>query len=72
VNDTTRIGIFNRQRWIKDVFTGLGLKQINNKKQIELKISPQLPKGKYYLRFAINCGHNNPTHNSDKIEMLVE
>ena len=72
VNDTIRIGIFSKQLWIKDVFTDLRLKEINNKKQTGVEINPGLPKGKYYLRFAINCGYNNPTHNSDKIEMQVE
>jgi hypothetical protein len=72
VNDTTRVGIFNRGEWIKDIFTGFDLKQMSNKKQAALKINPDLPKGKYYLRFAINCGHNNATHNSDKIEILIQ
>lgn len=72
VNDTIRIGIFNRQKWIKDFITPLTLKQMNHSKQTELKFMPALPKGKYYLRFAINCGHNNATHNSDKIELLIE
>jgi hypothetical protein len=71
-NDTIRIGIFNKSGWVKDFFTSLELKQMNNKKQTELKINPQLPNGKYYLRFAINYGINNPTHNSDKIELQVE
>jgi hypothetical protein len=72
VNDTIRIGIFNKSGWVKDFFTSLGLKQMNDKKQTGLRINPQLPHGKYYLLFAINCGYNNPTHNSDKIELKVE
>lgn len=72
LNDTIRIGIFSRQTWVKDIFTSLSLKQMNKEKQTSLKIAPDLPKGKYYLLFAINCGHNNPTHNSDKIELLIE
>lgn len=72
VNDTIRVGIFNKQKWIKDVFTNLSLKKMNDEKQTILKIDPALPKGKYYLRFAINFGHNNPTHNSDKIELVIE
>jgi hypothetical protein len=72
VNDTIRIGIFNKGGWVRDIFTLYELKQMNNKTSTELKISPGLPKGGYYLRFAINCGNNNPTHNSDKIEILIE
>ena len=72
VNDTIRAGLFNKQKWLKDFFTPLTLKQVNDEKQTTLIIDPALPKGKYYLRFAINCGHNNPTHNSNKIELVIE
>jgi hypothetical protein len=72
VNDTIRIGIFNKGGWVKDFFTQLDLKQTNDVRQMALRINPQLSNGKYYLRFAINCGYNNPTHNSDKIELEVE
>ncbi len=72
INDTTRVGLFKGQEWLKDIFTGLSLKQMNEKRETFLKMDPALPKGKYYLRFAINYGHNNPTHNSDKIELVIE
>lgn len=72
INDTIRIGVFTAKGRLKDLFTDFGLKQMNEKKQSALNIDPALPKGKYYLRFAINCGHNNPTHNSAKIELLIK
>src|SRR5204863_7835900 len=72
INDTTRIGIFKGQKWFKDIFTKLTLKQLNSEKQFQLNVNPALPKGKYYLRLAINCGHNNPTHNSEKIGLVIE
>jgi len=72
INDTTRIGVFKGQKWLRDIFTILTLKQLNSEKQFQLKIDPALPKGKYYLRFAINCGHNNPTHNSEKINLVIQ
>jgi hypothetical protein len=31
-----------------------------------------IPQGEYYLRFAIGAGQNPPTHNSDKIRLIVE
>ena len=72
VRDTIRIGVFDKQVWVKDIFTDLSLKKMNENRETLLKIDPALPGGKYYLRFAINCGHNNPTHNSDKIELVIE
>ncbi|MBK5271616.1 MAG: glycosyltransferase family 39 protein, partial [Bacteroidia bacterium] len=72
LNDTTRIGIFNSKGWIKDVFTGLSLQQMNEQKEIELQIIPKLPAGKYYLLFSINSGDYKGTHNSNKIELVIK
>jgi hypothetical protein len=71
-NDTTRIGIFNNKGWIKEIDVPFTLKAMNEKRQMELKIDPALPKGKYYFRFTIKYGKTNPTHNSEKIELTVE
>lgn len=70
--DTTRIGILNNKGLVKDVFTGITLKQMLTHKTIPVQFVPDLPKGEYYLRFAINSGTNSPTHNSDKIKLIVE
>jgi len=72
LSDTTRIGVFNNKGWVKDIFTILSLHQMVDKKNFDLTINPGLPKGKYFLRFAIQSGFYNPTHNSDKIELVVE
>ncbi|MEO7394112.1 MAG: glycosyltransferase family 39 protein [Chitinophagaceae bacterium] len=72
LSDSTRIGIFNKKGWVKDIFTLLSLKKMVDQKYFELKISPGLVKGKYYLRFAIHCGFYNATHNSEKIELIIE
>jgi Dolichyl-phosphate-mannose-protein mannosyltransferase len=72
LNDTTRIGLFNKNGWIKDIFTGLSLKQMNEQKEREIQIDPSLPKGKYYLIFSINNGYYNATHNSDKIGLIIK
>jgi hypothetical protein len=70
--DTVRIGVAHGKKWEKDIFTGLTLKQMVAEKETVLTIHPVLPKGKYYLRFAINCGPRYPTHNSDKIELTIK
>jgi hypothetical protein len=72
LNDTTRIGFFNSKGLVKEFFTGITLQQMTGPKEITLKLNADVPKGKYFLRFAINCGHNNATHNSNKIELEVE
>ena len=72
LTDTTRIGIFNKEGWQKDIFTILSLHQVVDQKEFELKINPGLNKGKYFLRFSINSGYYNATHNSDKISLAVE
>jgi len=71
-NDTTRIGLFDKKGWIKEIPTSLTIKEMNEKKQETISVDPALPKGKYYFRFTIKCGQNNSTHNSDKIELKVE
>ncbi|TMI85445.1 MAG: hypothetical protein E6H10_03310 [Bacteroidetes bacterium] len=71
LRDTTRIGIFDRGGWVKDIFTGLSLQQMNKTKETEIQIKPALPRGKYYFLFSINSGDYNPTHNSEKIMLEI-
>jgi hypothetical protein len=72
LNDTIRIGVFNSRGLVKEILTTLSLRQMTEQKEIIVKLNAVLPKGKYFFRFAIHCGHNNATHNSDKIELEVE
>lgn len=72
LNDTTRIGIFNKDGWIKDIFTSLSLRQMSEMKEIELPIMPALAPGKYYLIFSIKSGYYNATHNSDRTALLIQ
>ena len=73
LKDTVRIGLFNKKGWIRDIYTKLTLAEMINTKEIALTVTPILPTGKYYLRFAINCGdYQNPTHNSDKLLLVVD
>ena len=72
LNDTVRIGVFSAGGWVKDIYTLLTLRQMDEQKEMKLLVNPGLPKGKYYLLFAINCGYYNPTHNSAQIGLLVK
>ncbi len=70
--DTVRIGIFNAGGWMKDVFIPVSLKDMVENKEKQVVLYPGLPVGKYYLRFAINSSFHIPTHNSDKVELLIK
>lgn len=72
LNDTTIIGVFNNKGWIKDIPTDLSLNEFAGKKLQQIIINPGLPPGNYYLRFAIKSGIYYPTHNSDKIKLVVD
>ncbi|MBC7873721.1 MAG: glycosyltransferase family 39 protein [Ferruginibacter sp.] len=72
LNDSTRVGVFKKGGWVADLSTPFTLKQMSEEKQASLNLPMSLPKGKYYLRFTIQSGDGIPTHNSDKIEMLIE
>lgn len=72
LSDTILIGAFNKKGWVKDIETTLSLNKITSQKEFDLTITPALEKGKYFLRFSIRSGWFNPTHNSDKIELVVE
>lgn len=65
------ISVFNKFGWIKDYDTPLTIQQIAQS-SFTFTFYPQLEKGNYYLLFAIGSGFYNPTHNSDKIKLIVE
>lgn len=71
LSDTTRIGVFTKMSWLKDIPTNLSLKKLVDEKQFQLTVNPGLEKGKYYLRFAIQNGNYGATHNSEKIELEI-
>lgn len=71
-DDSIRIGIYKSGKWQRDIFTGLLLKEAISQKKILLTINPGLSTGNYYLRFAVNHKAYHPTHNSEKIELIVE
>lgn len=65
------IGIYNKSKWLKDCSTLLTIQKISQGRFSTI-LNPQLPKGKYYFRFAIGINYYNPTHNSNKIELVIE
>jgi len=64
------ISVFNKYGWIRDYDTPLAIQQIAQS-SFHFTFYPQLEKGNYYLLFAIGTGIYNPTHNSEKIKMIV-
>ncbi len=65
------VGVFNEKGWIEDYPTTLTLQDLL-KDKFSIRIdSFHLKEGTYYLRFAIESDGYAPTHNSDKIELIV-
>ncbi|MDZ4795812.1 MAG: glycosyltransferase family 39 protein [Bacteroidota bacterium] len=72
LKDTTQLGVFNAKGWIKDINTSLSLRELVNNPSGQITINPGLAPGKYFLRFAIRSGYYYPTHNSEKIALIVD
>ncbi|MGH2552593.1 MAG: ArnT family glycosyltransferase [Chitinophagaceae bacterium] len=72
LRDTTRIGVFNSNGWIRDIYTPLSLKEAVKNPSGQLSLPHGLSPGKYYILFAINSGRYYPTHNSDKIKLIIK
>lgn len=72
LNATTRIAVFDKKGWIKDIFLPISIKEMTEKKEMDIKISPGLAKGKYSILFAIQTKNNLPTHNSERISLIIE
>lgn len=71
LESTIFIEAFNRYQWLKEYKTSLTLNDIVDNK-FTVGFVPRLPKGNYYLRFAIQAGAYNATHNSEKIKLVVQ
>ena len=72
LKDTVMLGVEDASGWITRIMTPLTLQQMNTQQEATIRIDPHLPKGKYRMRFAIKCGYRNATHNSDKLDLIVE
>jgi hypothetical protein len=66
------VGVFNKYRWIKDLAVPYSLYEMIQQ-QRSLYFNLKLPDGKYYLIFSIyHIGTVVATHNSEKIELIVQ
>lgn len=70
--DSVKLGVYNKQKWIKDIKLHLSLQQLIPDFKLKLQLNPQLRKGTYFLRFAVRSDAGFFTHNSDKIKLEVE
>lgn len=65
-------GIFDKQGWIKDLPVTYSLYELVQQRH-SISFNPQLPKGKYYIIFSIySISSITPTHNSDRIKLVIE
>lgn len=72
LNDTIRVAVFNKEGWLKDIYTPLRLKNMVDESEGSITITPGLRPGRYHILFAINNGPYYPTHNSEKIALTVK
>jgi hypothetical protein len=69
--DTIKIGVFNKNGWVKDIHTNLKLKNLVVDRTDTLVTRPMLEPGKYILKIAIQVNNYYPSHNSDNIKLEV-
>lgn len=67
-----KLGISNEQKWIKDFDWNATLQQLLSEKEIEVPVRLDVPKGIYFIRFAVSSDAGLFTHNSDKIRVEVK
>jgi hypothetical protein len=77
LSDTTRkvklyYGAFIKNEFVKETGKEIALYDLIDNKQIPLQINFDLPAGKYFLRLSLQSGINTSTHNSGKIELVLE
>ena len=66
------LGVFNKHGWLEDFPISNSLYELAQK-PAKLKFDPRLPKGNYYLIFSIlHVGTVTPTHNSEKITLIID
>ncbi len=67
-----RLAVYDRFGWVGDILTPHNLYQAVTGKISYVEVSPDLNPGNYFLRFAVEDGDYNTTHNSDKIKLKIE
>jgi Dolichyl-phosphate-mannose-protein mannosyltransferase len=65
-------GIFGKNGWIKDIYLPYNLSDWIQQPH-EVSFNPELPRGKYYMIISIySAGTITPTHNSEKIKLVID
>jgi hypothetical protein len=72
LRDSVRIAFFNKNGWVKDIVLPISVREVVEKKDFSMTVSPDLPGGLYYFRLAFSGGVYSPTHNSDKIKFEIK
>lgn len=67
-----KIGVFDKQKFIKDLYLHASLQELLRYNFFKLLIKPELGTGTYFLRFAVASDMGYFTHNSDKIKIEVK
>ena len=72
LNANIRIAVFNKAGWLKDIFISFSIKDMIEKKEMDIKVNPGLSKGNYSILFSIQAKNDLPTHNSERISLVTE
>ncbi len=65
------LGVFQNNKWVKDIPTGISLKQLSAGGNFEFNFPVPLPQGTYTIRFAIGSDSGLHSHNSEKMTLYV-
>lgn len=72
VDAPVKVGVFDGQKWIADVPLPVTLRGLVQQEKLQVHIPLSVPKGSYFLRFAIGSDMGWFTHNSSKINVAVQ
>lgn len=71
-NFSMRLGIFQNNKWVKDILLNITPSQLANTQNVLIRTPHNLDKGNYYLRIALQSGEYPASHNSEKISLEVK
>jgi len=66
-----KLFIFDKKKIVKEIDTGLNIHSIANR-SFKVSVRPGIPIGNYSFQFGIEVAGYNATHNSEKINLIVE
>lgn len=72
VDAPVKLGVFRNNEFLFDIPLHRTLQQLVQQPAQQFFVPINLPKGKYFMRFAIGTDYGWYTHNSDKIDLVVE